>query len=330
MDDMIIKYLQGGASDEEKKTLLAWLREDPVHKKIFLQMRDIWTYSTNSSQFSTDYAHEAFLHFMQKVEEKEKQRRKKAYAFYIKIAASIALILACSAGGYRIGYNRFSGNRPVEAIVMNQVFMGKGSKGSITLPDGTLVWLNEESKLTYPARFSADSRQVKLEGEGYFEVMRNKKSPFCVETDGMYIHVLGTRFDVKNYGNRPQMETTLLSGKVKVFLPKTSQSIVLEPNETLTQDKRSGAANIEQVEAEEHIIWINEKLVFTNEKLSDILRKMKHWYGIEIVCEKDVPLNMRLSFTVRKESKEEIFKLLSLISPIRYHMDQEKIVVRKK
>lgn len=112
----------------------------------------------------------------------------------MKVAASVAILLVCSLGGYFTGQNQLFDSSIEEQLIMNRVIMGKGSKGSVTLPDGTTAWLNANSMLIYPEQFSDNKRSVKLEGEGYFEVVRNEKAPFFVETDGMIVNVLGTLF----------------------------------------------------------------------------------------------------------------------------------------
>ena len=217
-----------------------------------------------------------------------------------------------------------------EPIVQNRVIMGKDSKGAVTLPDGTTVWLNAGSMLVYPDRFSDNKRSVKLEGEGYFEVVRDEKAPFFVETDGMVVNVLGTHFNVKNYENKETIETTLLSGKVEVLLSGMSSGIVLKSNQRISCNRQNGTYSLAEVDASDYIIWIGDKLVCTNEKLSTILHRMKHWYNIDIECRKGVPLDHRLSLTIRKESPEEILKLLTLISPIRYTIEGDKIIISPK
>ena len=135
--------------------------------------------------------------------------------------------------------------------------------------------------LVYPDRFSDNKRSVKLEGEGYFEVVRDEKAPFFVETDGMVVNVLGTHFNVKNYENKETIETTLLSGKVEVLLSGMSSGIVLKPNQRISCNRQNGTYSLAEVDASDYIIWIGDKLVCTNEKLSTILHRMKHWYNMQ-------------------------------------------------
>ena len=277
-----------------------------------------------------EYLEQAFARFTVEVREKEKKRRLIRLSYFMKVAAAVSLLLICSLGSYFVGKKQLFNSSQNGLPVVNRVIMGKDSKGSVCLPDGTTVWLNANSMLVYPEHFATDKRQVRLEGEGYFEVMRNEDVPFLVETDGMVVNVLGTHFDVSDFKDRETVETTLLSGKVEVFLPGVSKGIILKPNQKISCNKQSGNYKLADVNASDYIIWIGDKLVCTNEKLSTILHRMKHWYNMDIECRKGVPHDHRLSLTIRKESPEEILKLLSMISPIRYTIEGDKIIISPK
>ncbi|WP_298551363.1 FecR family protein [uncultured Parabacteroides sp.] len=330
MNDIILKYLQGNASEKEKDVLLGWLRAGEENKKVFSEIRDRWLESGAAPVSDPEWVKRAFGRFMAGIEAKERVRKQIRLSYFVKVAASVALLLACSLGGYFAGQNRFFDSSTQEQLVMNRVIMGKDSKGPVSLPDGTTVWLNANSRLIYPERFSEDKRFVKLEGEGYFEVVRNEKAPFFVETDGMVVNVLGTHFNVNNYENKETIETTLLSGKVEVLLSGMSKGIILKPNQRISCNRQNGTYSLAEVDASDYIIWIGDRLVCTNEKLSTILHRMKHWYNMDIECRKGVPLDHRLSLTIRKESPEEILKLLTLISPIRYTIKGDKIIISPK
>lgn len=330
MNDIILKYLQGNASEEEKRVLLDWLKASEANKRAYSEIRDQWLDSGSSPVANPEYVKQAFARFTAEIDKHDRKQQQMRLSYFIKVAASVAILLVCSVGSYFAGQKQFSHSSSAEQLVINRVIMGKESKGPVTLPDGTIAWLNANSKLVYPEHFHPGKRQVQLEGEGYFEVVRDEKAPFLVETDGMVVNVLGTHFNVKNYENKETVETTLLSGKVEVFLPGLDKSIVLKPNQRISCDKQSGAYKLAEVDAADYIIWIGDKLVCTNEKLSVVLHKMKHWYNLDIECKNGVPLNQRLSLTIRKESPEEILKLLTLISPIRYTIEGEKIIISPK
>ena len=104
----------------------------------------------------------------------------------------------------------------------------------------------------------------------------------------------------------------------------------MKPNQKISCNRRNGAYKLDDVDASDYIIWIGDKLVCTNEKLSTVLHKMKHWYNMDVECTNGVLLDQRLSLTIRKESPEEILKLLALISPIRYTIEKDKIIISPK
>lgn len=327
MENLIIKYLNEIATVQEKYLLFEWLKCSNDNKKKFREIQQIWLASENAEQKETKTA-QAYNLLKESIEVCE-QRKKIMFklSLFKTIAAASVLLAIFSLGGFLLG--EYSTNpTQLQSQVFNNVIMGRDSKGVVTLPDGTKVWLNSQSKLIYPEKFSEKARIVKLEGEGYFDVMKNPKVPFYVETDKMKVRVLGTQFDLKNYPNRTSMETTLLSGKVEVLFNDLKTSVILEPNQKISINKTTGKHAIEEFNAKYQILWANEQLVFSNERLSDILQSIGFWYGLKIIPEGKIDLNQRLSLTIRKESKEETLKLLSLIAPIKYEIGIEEIIVR--
>ena len=330
MKDIITRYLQGQASEEEKKFLLNWIRESKANKKTFNDMYKTWQLSSQTIKLDVNVK-SAFLRFKTNVIDYENSKNRVYKLFILKIAASVAILILCVGGGYYLGKKDVS-NLIItkDMLVMNQVIMGKDNKGSVILPDGSLVWLNSNSKLIYPEKFSESARKVKLEGEGYFEVIHNSEAPFYVETSNMTVNVLGTHFDVRSYLGKGISETILISGKVEVLFPNNKKSIILKPNQKITCSKESGSFKVTDVDASDYAIWINDKLTFTNETLSVILNRMEHWYGVEFICDKRILMNQRLSLTVRKESKDEIMKLIGLIAHIDFEIDNDKIFIHPK
>lgn len=328
MDEIITRYLQGIATPEEKRQLLKWLQQDEEHKKIFSDMRDVWLATGNNPRYGPKYRKEAFGKFLENVERHKKKHNTPIYNIFLRIAAIIVVLFLSIGIGYYIGQSPKEDDMEQKThIVMNHFLMGNDSKGSVTLPDGTLVWLHANSKLTYPEVFDKSFRKVYLQGEAYFEVTENKNAPFYVETGDMVVNVLGTCFNIKNYDHQLDVETVLLSGKINAFLPFNGENISMHPNQRILWDKQKNTYNLTTVNADDYIVWINDKLVLTNEKLESIFFKMERWYNIRISCDPRVNLDQRLSFTIRRESQEEILKLLTMIAPIRYQADNEEIKI---
>lgn len=328
MNDIIHKYLLGEASGKQKEALLMWLREKEENRILFSEIRDEWLADSACAKPRAENTKKAFQTFMEWAKQREKKRKQIQLRTYFKTAAVAAVLVICSVSAYWMGSTGIGREKKEpEVAIINRVRMGKESKGSIHLPDGSKVWLNANSQLIYPEYFTKDTRLVELQGEGYFEVIKDEKAPFIVKTDGMQIRVLGTHFNVNNYKHQGAMEIALLSGKVEVCFPDITHPIFLKPNQKISRNKYTGNYQLADVEAADYAVWIGDKLICTNETLSSILHKMKHWYNLDIECKQGVPLNLRLSLTIRKESPDEIFKLLTLISPIRYRWEKDKIIV---
>jgi len=316
MTEIIIKYLENQATDPEKKQLLDWLNESEANQKEFNDFAEIWFLSdgNNGSSIIT----KALDKLREEVDRTtEIKPIRSSIRMWQRIAAGIAVILICSLLGYMAGnYN----SRTESSFIVNQYISGEESKSRITLPDGTSVWLNANSKIKYPEVFSEKERVVELEGEAYFDVTKDESYPFKVITNNFKITVLGTSFDVRSRPFDELSQAVLLTGKIKVE-DSRGQEYILNPNQKITYDKLSKGYKISEVIAENYILWKESQLEFQNEKLSVILDKLGCWYGIEINYPADIAKDTRLSLLVRKESKEEIFRLLDLIAPIRSTID---------
>lgn len=163
---------------------------------------------------------------------------------------------------------------------MNCIEVPAGQKASLTLSDGTRVWLNAGSRFSYPAAFTAADRQVSLEGEGFFEVAHNARSPFRVHTSSMEIKVLGTKFNLKAYRDEIS-RLTLTEGAVEVTAPQ-GEKLTLKPNDEARYSARGGLTLIEKVDPALASGWMQGELVFTRECLADIARELERKFDVAI------------------------------------------------
>jgi transmembrane sensor len=199
-----------------------------------------------------------------------------------------------------------------------------GQKSVLRLSDGTTVWLNAASRITYARHFDGkDTRDVYLEGEGFFDVAHETDRPFIVHTSSITIKVLGTSFNVKSYSEEKTIETTLVKGKVRIENPGINgkkDDIDLMPNQRAVFDKESKAIQIREVQAENSVPWRQERLVFDEVSIDDVILQMERWYGVTIHVEKRGDLNCKLSATIEKESLEEVLRLLEASHNISYRI----------
>lgn len=212
----------------------------------------------------------------------------------------------------------------------NTISTPRGGQYQILLPDGTKVWLNAESSLTYPTTFSSlGERKVVLRGEAYFEVMTNEKMPFLVHTISpdsslsQNIEVLGTHFNINAYGDGGILKTTLVEGSVKVR--SGGQQVILKPNQQSNVDGKK--LNIKNVDADVAIAWKNGYFMFDDERIEDIMLRIARWYDVEVDFQ-HVDKTQVFSGTISKfEDVKSVLNLLELTGGVHFKIQQKKIIV---
>src|SRR5690606_21510198 len=166
-----------------------------------------------------------------------------------------------------------------DGTVYNMLKVPNGGEYSLTLSDGSKVWLNAASQLRYPVSFTGKTRDVELSGEAYFEIARNKQKPFRVHFNKATVEVLGTHFNVNAYGNDDVHAVTLLEGSVKVL--KDGHSVLIRPGQEAVL-AGTEQVKVKQVVAEDAIAWKNGYFVFAGEDIRSIMKKLSRWYDFTV------------------------------------------------
>lgn len=174
-----------------------------------------------------------------------------------------------------------SDNDPKAVSSYNTLSTPRGGQYQIILPDGTKAWLNAASSIDYPTAFGKKTRNVRIKGEVYFEVMHNKSKPFVVEADGQSIQVLGTHFNVNSYKDEAVIRTTLVEGSVKVT-SHSNRSLLLKPGEQSIVVPGEERIGVEMVDTEAATGWKDGYIHFNNTDLKGVLRQLARWYDIDI------------------------------------------------
>lgn len=251
--------------------------------------------------------------------EKRKIFRSKALKYCIAAAAAAAIFLTGAATSELV-----TGKRQ-ETVLM----ASSENISSYTLPDGSKVWLNKNSWLTYSQKFGKRTRQVTLKGEGYFEVNRDERRPFIVKMqNNLDIKVLGTTFNACNYPSLNKAEVILRSGSVQVSDNGRNEYVILKPNQKFTWNE--GSAEISSVNAMNCCRWFEHRLVFDNVKLKDILENLSHKYQTEISLNVGNLADKHMSMTIRDESVEDILDILTTLLPIRWRYQGAEIIIENK
>lgn len=201
-------------------------------------------------------------------------------------------------------------NPGIKEVRSNTLSTPKGGQYQVILSDGTKVWLNAASSLSYPTVFTGNERKVMLKGEAYFEVAKNAEQTFKVITDRQELVVLGTHFNINSYEDEPEIKTTLLEGSVKVSSLQTNQTILLKPGEQSAL-KKSGKLKVDQVNAENAIAWKSGLFQFQGSSIQEALRQMARWYDVTIEFEGEVPDIQLWGEVHRNANAREALEILS-------------------
>lgn len=213
---------------------------------------------------------------------------------------------------------------------LNTVKTPKGGQYQVVLPDGSKVWLNAASSITYPSAFSDSERHVSLKGEGYFEITtilkNDKKVPFVVETAKQKIEVLGTRFNVNAYDDEKGIKTTLIEGKVKVVTE--NETVILKPNQEFSLAPEG--ISTKKVDTDPVIDWKNGDFIFAEEDIKSIMRKIGRWYNVDLAYETEIPDENLSGQISRNKNLSEVLRMLELSGNIKFNIQNDTIYISKR
>ncbi|HZL09690.1 MAG TPA: FecR domain-containing protein [Prolixibacteraceae bacterium] len=247
--------------------------------------------------------------------------RIKIQKFYTKAAAILLLPLLL----YSV-YSTFFKSQAPEIYSAVEIVSPHGARTHFKLPDGTQGWLNSGSSLKYETSF-LKKRNIELIGEAWFEVTHDDKKPFNVHTKSLDVLDLGTKFNVAAYADEIVTEVVLQEGKVNVNGNKGQYTVNLVPNEKFTFDRNLQSGTVQKVNAEQFIAWKDGLLVFRNEPLSEVLKRVGRWYNVEIIMDDPDLAAFKYRATFQEEQVDEVIRLISLTVPIEYSFDNREVNV---
>ena len=308
--ELLQKYIAGNATEAEKQRVTKWIQENPENMREYMAQRKL---------------HDMALWRTEPVAE-ENSRERKHFSLRgvcmeaAKIAAVLAIVL--------LGTHYWTGKHQVpEDKTWQSIYVPAGQRAELMLADGTKVWLNSRSTLTFPGSFKGNIRNVKLDGEGYFAVTKNVEQPFIVETNKCNVKVLGTEFNVMAYAADSVWETSLLEGAVEILVPGSNNSgMRLEPNMMASlKGNRLVKGRIKEVD---YFLWHEGLLCFNDISVRDMIEKLKLYYGVDIVVNNTRILKNRYTGKFRtKDGVEHVLKVLKLNNKFTYTKNDETNVI---
>lgn len=205
-----------------------------------------------------------------------------------------------------------------------QKITGQGQKLQLTLADGSTVWLNSSSEVTFPEKFGSENRTISLRGEAYFEVERDSLRPFIVQTNDLSTKVLGTSFNI-NTKESGRTKISLVSGKVNVS--STNGHVSLEPGEMLSYDNVSTSFKVSGFDALQVLGWKNGVLRFHRSSLTEVKEGLEEWYGVKIILKNAKAVNWQFSGEYPHQMLEEVLESMSYIKEFDYQINDKTVIL---
>jgi len=308
IEELVQKYADSTATPEEVQELMDWYRKPTVGEVV-------WP-SDNAAERDRVYQR-----MLQRLQDSLTVKRTRLYWITpLRAAAVFLLIIGIAAVFY------FLSSRPVTYSVITNP---SGQTREVLLPDGTMVWLNAATTLRYANTFSAH-RQVQLDGEAYFDVAHDPRHPFTVETGGIGITVLGTRFNISGYTGTGRTIVTLLQGKVSIANAE-KELAVLKPGTQLMWEGQTKKAVIKSIDTTTVVAWKLGRLQFQGQPLNEIVQTLERWYNVRIRF-----LNPDLGhcrYYLNFDSKmplKDLLEVLADVTNMNFSFDKQTVVISGK
>lgn len=301
--ELLHTYFSGESTREEEAQIMNWAEASPENYRQYLEERKLWNamliHYTNKDTAPSVQSNHIQLNIWK----------------IISVAATVATLIAMS----WIYIHDFRTDRKMQAVIVPA-----GQRVQLVLEDGTRVWLNSKSKLTYPSSFGNNTREVTLEGEGFFEVTRNEAIPFIVKTHKYDVKVLGTTFNVYAYNTKnSSFETSLLHGSVDVISTESSdRHVLLQPHEKVTEE--NGILQKSTIDNLDRYRWKDGLICLDDESFEDLMKKFSVYYDIQIKIENPTVRDYRCTGKFRQsDGVEYALKVIQKDLKFSYTRDDE-------
>ncbi len=351
---LLIKHIVGEATERERKEVTEWISSSKLNESYYINLMNLIVSQDMSKDtqhlFSEEEIKDRLLNVKEKIRGKENIRGKisplppkiKFGSYYFTAAAAAAILL------FSVLLNIYQFNTKEEMVstssltivpktdVINTFYTERGVKGKIVLEDSTVVWLNSDSKIIFPEHFSNDSRQIRFEGEGFFEVAKNSEWPMVVTTaKGMSVKVLGTKFHIKSYNNDDSEQATLFNGKIQLAKEvkgdggvMVQQTIEMIPNETVIFNRNGVELISHNADTTKKVAWKRGELVFDETPMSEVVKMLERWHGAKIVVSDNTVLRHKFTGSFNAESLVQVLELIKFTSPVDYNIVDNTVYLR--
>jgi ferric-dicitrate binding protein FerR (iron transport regulator) len=329
IDELLFKYFANELTESEEKELLAWLASDLSHKTTLYQMADWWAVA-HVPLFSSDLKSGFRKHFKNLANQTQRNQTKPSFRIkhWYKIAASVLLLSGIGISFFYLGK---SSQQPPQTAFY-EIAVPLGSQSKVTLPDQSIVWLNAGSSLTYYEDHTAGTRNVSMNGEGYFEVAANPGKPFTVTSEVLQLVVLGTSFNLKAYENDATIDLVLVSGKVGVNINHDkTETYQLLPDNMLSYHKENNNLEIQPVSGSDYGNWKDRVLKFDRQIFTQLAKDLERIYNVSIEIESDQLKKEYFSGSFSYDyTLNDILTEVDIDKKYKWEHNKNKLIIRDK
>lgn len=319
METKIQQYLEGKLTENEQAALLEWLREED-HQQVFDSEKARWWKERKLSREGR-IADLGQVRLRERLKEKQQLKRSARLLNWYRYAAIAFLVIGLSGAAF-VYSNYFNAE-----LQLTQIHTELGQMSTVILPDGSKIWVNADTKLTYNHQYGIQNRAIQVQGEAYFDVAKNPKNPFIVDLGAIKVKVTGTQFGVSNYGDVDEMNVVLEEGSVEIQSASDKLITSLKPEELAVFNKQTNTIQTLKVNPEQYTSWKDGRLNIFELPLDQLVVKLERRYNQKFEVDplvKDLPF----TFSIENESLAEVIHLIERISPVK--AQQEGNVIKFK
>lgn len=326
MREIISKYFEGRATGKELQQLLEWLRQKENHLE-FNRLKLDWKNRLGHDQFP-DGGERSWDRLQSQLWQKsydQWQKTRKIHRFLRAAAIFFFLVSIGSLAWF------FTNDPQVEGVpeTYTGVITENGQISKVELPDGSVVWLNSGSKITYNNFFAANNRKVNLKGEAYFDVVKNKAIPLIVDCGELKVKVLGTRFNVNSYSPESSVEVVLEEGSVELFHPKSDNAFCnVKPGERVRVNTLYNQYTAGMVNTSRYTSWKEGIINIYDLPIKEVVERLEKRYNQPFELTPGVK-DLRYTFTIQNEGLEDILHLMERITPVKIEQVGHIITIKE-
>ena len=324
IEELFPGYFSGELSDIDRAIIDSCRNESPENEATYYHSLKAWEAMILLSEMEQFNSFEA----LKKVNKKLAQPQSAVWWITLQKVAAILLLPLMVYSGYLTRQSMIK-SIPQQQVMMQTINSRQGMVTQFSLADGTKVWLNSGSELKFPNKFFGEKREVMLKGEAFFEVTKNEKQPFRVNANELKVEVLGTSFNVVSYEDDTLSEVVLVSGRVELASENgkiKKEFGAMHSGQRALYEKEKRKLFTEEVDVEKYIAWRDGKLIFRDDAMEEVVKRLSRWFNVEIAISDPEIKNYIYKATFKNENLIQVLNLLKLSAPIDYRITNRRIL----